>query len=87
MHLLSSSRGSTLHFSVLNFISLIPDCSISLSRPFRILILFSEVHANASFQLGVFRFDQCLPYSDIQVLNGATNTNALTDHVQGAFLA
>lgn len=64
-------EGSALHLSVLNFISLIPDCSFSLSRAFRILTPFSEVLANTSLQLGVFRFDHSLPYSGIQVINTA----------------
>lgn len=79
-------EGSALHLSVLNFISLIPDCSFSLSKAFRILTPFSEVLANTSLQLGVFRFDHSLPYSGIQVINTAANRNALTTHVHSAFL-
>lgn len=75
-------ESSILHLSILNLISLIKDCFISISKPLRILTPFSE-----ALQLGFFKFYECLPYSVIQVIDAAANRCTLANHVNSAFLA
>lgn len=73
MHFLSFSRMQHLAFTCIKFHLPISDCSISVTKPIRILILSTEILEGASLQHGLYRINQHISYFVIQIINTTTN--------------